>query len=63
MLQYNDQTLKRLKEEIFEYRDAFLGGTDIYAPLSELFDLKKKDDKFANQTWNVFLLTDGCVSD
>ena len=62
LLPYNDENLKRIKDEIVGYKDAFLGGTELYNPLKELFELKKHE-KFKDQHWNVFLLTDGCVSD
>ena len=41
MIPYNDQTLKQIKDEIKDYKNVFLGGTEIFNPLKELFDLKK----------------------
>ena len=61
LLPYNDANLKRIQKEIKGYSSEFLGGTEIYAPLKELFDLKQKQG-FEAQVWNVFLLTDGDVS-
>ena len=62
LIEYNDQNLQRIKQEIAGSRNNFLGGTEIYAPLKELYEHKTKPE-YQNQHWNVFLLTDGAVSD
>lgn len=62
MIAYDDNNLQRILEIIQTFKDKFLGGTEIYEPLKEIFDLKKKgSQKIKDQKWNIFLLTDGEV--
>ena len=56
---YNNENLLRVKGQIASY-GANYGGTEIYNPVQQIFELKKKEP---NEDWNVFLLTDGRVAD
>ena len=58
--EYNKENIKK-SINIIQNLDADLGGTNIYAPLKNIFD--SKDYNKINLSRNVFLLTDGQVAD
>ena len=58
-VEYNDENLELAIQQISQFRADF-GGTRIYEPLKEIFDLGKPRNCAAS---HIYLLTDGAIWD